>query len=266
MGQPSIPTVKRLFAVSGNRCAFPGCRSPLVESTNGKVIGKVCHIKANNPGGPRYDFSQSDEERQSFENLIILCSIHHDVIDSDVESYTVERLCEIKTKHEATQHRQPELSDELAKQLITNINIDSLIDGSVIFSINQTGGQIAHKITNIGYQPKQIPQDAIPKFMVLMKKVRPIEVHITANMLDPKTHFFANQLTDLLQKAGWNASGESLSMYEGLPKGIVFIVPEAMRESVALDILSKFLIAVGFTNYRIITNEKSSTTIVINGV
>jgi hypothetical protein len=266
MGQPSIPTVKRLFAVSGNHCAFPGCHLPLVDSTSGKVIGKVCHIKANNPGGPRYDPSQSDEERQDFDNLMILCPMHHDVIDSDVEAYTVERLCSMKTKHESTQQRQSEPSDELAKQLIANINIDSPIDGSVIFSVNQTGGQIAHKITNIGYQPKQIPQDAIPEFMSWMKKVRPIEVHITANMLDPQTHFLANQLTDLLQKAGWNASGESLSMYEDLPKGIVFIVPESMRESVALDILSKFLKAVGFTNYRIITNKKRSTTIVINAI
>ena len=265
MGQPSRPTVKRLFAVSGNQCAFPECHLPLVDLASGKVTGRICHIKANKPGGPRYDPLQLEEDRQSFDNLLILCPIHHDVVDSDLESYTVERLRSMKIKHESTQPRQSELSDESTKQLIANINVGSLTNGSVIVSMNQTGGQIAHKITNVGYQPKQIPQDAIPEFLGLMKSVGPIKVHITANMLDTQTHFLANQLTDLLQRAEWDASGESLSMYRGLPKGIVFIVPESMHESLALDILAKFLKAVGFTNYRILSNKKS-TTIVINAV
>lgn len=131
--------------------------------------------------------------------------------------------------------------------------------------VEQRIGQIANSITNIGYQPKQIPQHAIPEFLDLMKSVGSITVHITANILDPETHFLAKQLTDLLQKAGWDASGESLSSYDGLPKGLVFLVPQSMRDSLPLDILSKFLKAVGFTNYRIFT-DASETTIVINAV
>lgn len=266
MAQPSVPTVKRLFAVSGNRCAFPGCPLPLIDKESGKVTGKICHIKANNSNGPRYDGLQSEEERQGFDNLILLCPIHHDVIDSDIESYTDERLRRMKEKHEAGQHQEAEPSDALAMQFIANINVDSVTGGSVIYNVNQRGGQVAHSITNVGYQPKQIPQEAIPEFLDLMKSVGPIKVHITGNMLDPQTHFLANQLPDLLQKAGWQATGESVSMYEGLPKGIVFIVPEAMRESLPLDILAKFLKAVGFTNYRKLDAKAMFPTIVINAV
>ena len=98
-----------------------------------------------------------------------------------------------------------------------------------------------------------------------MKSVGSFKVHITANMLDHETHFFAKQLTELLQKAGWDASGESLSMYDGLPKGLVFLVPHSMVDSLQLDILSKFLKAVGFVNYRILT-DADVTTIVVNAV
>ncbi len=41
-------------------------------------------------GGPRYDPNQTDDERHSFENLILLCSFHHDVVDNQAEMYSVD--------------------------------------------------------------------------------------------------------------------------------------------------------------------------------
>ena len=63
MSSPSVPTIKRLFAVSGNQCAFPRCPLPLVDISSGKVTGRICHIKAQKSGGPRYDPDQTDEEQ-----------------------------------------------------------------------------------------------------------------------------------------------------------------------------------------------------------
>lgn len=91
---PSGQTIKRLFALSGNRCAFPNCPVQLV--TGGTVIGEVCHIRAAQPGGPRYDFTQSDEERHEYDNLIILCGSHHTEVDGDEETFSVKRLVDIK--------------------------------------------------------------------------------------------------------------------------------------------------------------------------
>ena len=118
MAGPSAATVKRLFAVSGNRCAFPECRLPLVDRASGKVTGRICHIKAESPGGPRHDPEQHDEERHGFANLVLMCPIHHDVIDSDVEKYTVERLLEIKARHEARYAGGAEPSDDVARQFL----------------------------------------------------------------------------------------------------------------------------------------------------
>jgi hypothetical protein len=98
-GEPSPATVKRLFALSRNQCAFPGCGAPIVEST-GVVTGVICHIKARSRGGPRYDAEQSDQERHAFGNLILLCSRHSKIIDSQPAVYPVDRLVEMKARKE----------------------------------------------------------------------------------------------------------------------------------------------------------------------
>jgi len=118
MAGPSVATVKRLFAVSGNRCAFPGCDLPLVDEASGKVTGRICHIRARSPDGRRYDPEQSEKKRHGFANLVLMCPVHHDVIDSDAEKYTVERLLEIKARHEARYAGGAEPSDAIARQFL----------------------------------------------------------------------------------------------------------------------------------------------------
>jgi hypothetical protein len=51
--------------------------------------------QGQNVGGPRYDANQTSEQRHGFENLILLCAVHHIEIDADsnLDTYTVDRLC-----------------------------------------------------------------------------------------------------------------------------------------------------------------------------
>jgi hypothetical protein len=84
---PSNPTIKRLFAMSHNLCAFPGCTEPLVEGET--VVGEVCHIKGERPGSARYEASQADAERHDFSNLIAMCRKHHRIIDNEEAKYPV---------------------------------------------------------------------------------------------------------------------------------------------------------------------------------
>jgi hypothetical protein len=65
-----------------NRCAFPGCTTPIVMTDTGTLVAEVCHIRAQSEKGPRYDPSQSDEERHGFDNLVLMCRVHHKVIDA----------------------------------------------------------------------------------------------------------------------------------------------------------------------------------------
>ena len=99
MKEPPLRTVKRLFALSSNRCAFPKCGCPVVEPT-GTVTGIICHIRARSRGGPRFEQHQTDEQRHAFDNLVLMCGRHSKLIDSEPRTYTVDVLQEMKTTHE----------------------------------------------------------------------------------------------------------------------------------------------------------------------
>ena len=90
MGKPSVATQGRLFAVSGNRCAFRNCPQRLVDEPTGKVTARICHINGNKPGSKRHDPRQPEEERLGYDNLVLMCAIHSDVIDAADVTYTVE--------------------------------------------------------------------------------------------------------------------------------------------------------------------------------
>ncbi|MDN3683128.1 hypothetical protein QWZ04_22735 [Vibrio tapetis subsp. quintayensis] len=96
---PKVETIRALFARSGNQCAFPGCTHPMVNLKQ-KFVGQICHIEAAMPQGERYSSEQSDEERRSYDNLVLLCYQHHIETD-DTNEYTIEKLKQIKLCHES---------------------------------------------------------------------------------------------------------------------------------------------------------------------
>lgn len=133
--KPKESTVKKLFALSGNLCAFPECTDKLVDE-GGNLIAQICHIEAAEEGGERYNPNQSDEERRDFSNLVIMCANHH-LKTNDVEKYTVKILKNIKREHE---HKflndQFDVDDSIVRralsQFVTYNNIGSGVQ------INQT--------------------------------------------------------------------------------------------------------------------------------
>jgi hypothetical protein len=99
MGSYSYKTLKTLFG-RATGCAFPTCTAPIVDEVSNVVVCEICHIRSRKLTGARYSAEQTDAERNDYENLIIMCSLHHKIIDEDVTSYSVERLNVIKAEHE----------------------------------------------------------------------------------------------------------------------------------------------------------------------
>ena len=91
--------LRALFAHSGNQCAFPDCNAPIFEDNN-QLTGECCHIEAYSQKGPRYNPTLSDEKCNEYENLILLCSRHHKIIDGDAQTYSVDVLRTMKFRHE----------------------------------------------------------------------------------------------------------------------------------------------------------------------
>ncbi len=95
---PTKETIKMLLLRSGNQCAFSDCNHVIFNDQD-TLVAECCHIEAAMPGGERYNPTQTDEDRRSINNLLFLCHRHH-VETDDVDIYTVEKLKDIKVKHE----------------------------------------------------------------------------------------------------------------------------------------------------------------------
>lgn len=141
----TLKTLKRLFALSGNRCAFPNCVKQLVDSL-GNLQCQVCHIEAANPKGERYNSSQTDEQRRAFENLVLLCQEHH-VVTNDVNTYPVSAMRKMKADHETESAKLafvvPEKALKAAQKQTINFGdgdgIQVLVQGSpgAVVHVNQ---------------------------------------------------------------------------------------------------------------------------------
>jgi hypothetical protein len=108
----SVQDRKRLWGRAASRCAFPDCRQELIaEMTAAEgvyLVGQEAHIVGQSSDGPR---GESDLiERDTYENLILLCAHHHITIDNDVSTYPTEKLLKMKTDHELWVRRQLDVS------------------------------------------------------------------------------------------------------------------------------------------------------------
>jgi len=95
---PTLDVSRELYLKSGNQCAFSECTRAMING-EGVFVGQICHIEAAMPDGQRFNLKQTNEERRSYENLMLMCYDHHRITD-DVDEFPVERLKEIKKLHE----------------------------------------------------------------------------------------------------------------------------------------------------------------------
>lgn len=97
----SLKTHKMLWGRAGSRCAI--CKLELVEDStetdDESIIGEACHIVARKEDGARGVSLLTKEQRDKYNNLILLCNIHHKIIDDQENEYTVEKLLGIKNDH-----------------------------------------------------------------------------------------------------------------------------------------------------------------------
>lgn len=119
-------TLKKLFALSGNQCAFPGCSKQMVNHKNAKS-SNICHIEAANEDGERFNPDMEDKQRADYENLILLCVEHHDETN-DVDTYTVEALKKMKAEHEANFLDREIVSSPSMLRIAVNKIADSGLD------------------------------------------------------------------------------------------------------------------------------------------
>jgi hypothetical protein len=102
---PAVPPDVKLkvWVRHGGRCVF--CNAYMLESDltlRPVSLGEIAHNKASSDRGPRADSSASAAERNSADNLLLLCGRHHPDADkaAQVDILTVEQLAAFKKAHE----------------------------------------------------------------------------------------------------------------------------------------------------------------------
>jgi hypothetical protein len=106
-GRRSIPdpVTNRLFALSGNQCAFPGCTNAVTDQVvpgeQPVTLAQRAHIVGVGRQGPRSRAVLLANDIDAVENLLLLCGEHHRIVDTNPRIYSVEVLAKYKADHEA---------------------------------------------------------------------------------------------------------------------------------------------------------------------
>lgn len=160
-------TRKLLWGRSGNRCAI--CKRELVfeatPSDDESVIGDECHIVSGQLGGPRHNPSFSKDEIDSYKNIILLCKLHHKMIDDQHDTYTSEILLQMKANHEKwvkeklSETAEPKpvrikrIKDKIPEYLIrltTGKEILNLVEGGDAFSFGHDELESQQEVELVG--------------------------------------------------------------------------------------------------------------------
>lgn len=106
MSKTSIPEkVKiQLWTLSAGRCEYKGCNRSLWRDDLSMVKmnnAYIAHIVAESANGPRGDSLRSAKLSKDINNLMLLCSTHHRIVDvENVEGHPENLLLDMKKEHE----------------------------------------------------------------------------------------------------------------------------------------------------------------------
>lgn len=114
-GGPSERTRRLLFG-SAVYCAFPKCEMRVVVFIDGKPNpgAEVAHIRSAEHGGPRHECDYNGVHE--FDNLLLLCSLHHGHVDYHWRDYDINLLCKWK-----------EMQQKQVGERVSNEYLDALL-------------------------------------------------------------------------------------------------------------------------------------------
>jgi hypothetical protein len=107
----------------------------------------MSYSRSQQGGGPRFDDAQAAEQRDDFDNLILLCRNHHKIVDGRPKIFLAEALDDLKRTHEEATSR-PEQPTEpfFAKILLNDLQRIEVSNNSGNVVINSPGTILAETV------------------------------------------------------------------------------------------------------------------------
>lgn len=198
------PGTKRKCAERVNfLCSNPDCpkgtSGPNIDCEKSTNTGEAAHICAKNPGGPRYNPLQTNEQRRHIDNALWLCGSCHSLVDTDWEHYSVEKLRMYKAQAEEFARKMQSAGLLLKNQL----------------SQTKTECFDKRKYLVREYEKLKFSKD---RFTMLLANHKKIETHVDFKTYEGETSSISidqvvekSQLCYLLGESG---SGKTQSLWE----------------------------------------------------
>lgn len=117
------------------------------------------------------------------------------------------------------------------------------VEGSVIISQGQVGGQVAHSITNVGPQPRKASAQAFQMLVQSLKAWPPSNFEIEVVNGDAEANALGHQLSQALQNSGWHLTTFAASIF---PMPITGLTISATENTGPVNVLLAWCQAAGF--------------------
>ena len=122
-------------------------------------------------------------------------------------------------KKTASTNRQPKLV------------VNAPVQGSVIVSEGQVGGQIAHIINNHGAVKRAIPPAVREHMLKTLRAAGPNKIGFASTQGDSDAYEFKASLIEIFKEAGWDVHDMETFMFFGEHKGFVITIPFQSSEA-----------------------------------
>lgn len=137
------PDVELLWGRAAGLCSFPNCKAectaPATDKDKAVPLGDIAHIEAHKDDGPRGNSALTAKQRDCYANWILLCGNHHDQVDKQANTDTVDDLRKWKNDHEEWVRNS--LASEMPQigfaelEIITNAMTETIIAASIDFQV-----------------------------------------------------------------------------------------------------------------------------------
>jgi hypothetical protein len=207
---------------------------PLVDPVANVLVGEIAHIRAQSPGGPRYDPAYAPERIDSVENLMLMCPTHHTLIDKAPAAFPVEALLRMREAHSQDAGVDEATIDRIAREL------SAAGPAMVAVSIGQRGGQTANIITNIGSRPRTLVDMDVSDLLAILARIPKCGAAVVYVMNAHDGQTLAKEIANLFGRAGWQGISEGWEMGNQLHTGIAVSVADEGSQDV-IDLANAFV-------------------------
>jgi hypothetical protein len=157
---------RALLANSGGRCANPDCRKNLLVEWEGRraTVAEMAHIIGRSRGGPRGDGDLPDEDRDDYDNAVLLCPNCHTLVDEMPDLYPPERLAEWKRRREREVADGTGVPRKMEREELLATICRLLRANRAIWSTVGPGGPEGEKVqsSTVGQWRRQLRETVIP--------------------------------------------------------------------------------------------------------